>query len=124
MRQRNCLKKLGVCIILSMGLFLLAGCEAESDKSEDSGEFDINPYAEINLSDYLTLPNYDEYIFNPVEYSVSEQEVDDEIEKKLLEAGTSETVTEGIVEMGDKINIIFWGAHRNYWNCRALARYF
>lgn len=107
MRQRNCLKKLGVCIILSMGLFLLAGCEAESDKSEDSGEFDINPYAEINLSDYLTLPNYDEYIFNPVEYSVSEQEVDDEIEKKLLEAGTSETVTEGIVEMGDKINIKF-----------------
>lgn len=107
MRQRNCLKKLGFCIILSACLFLLAGCEAESDKSEDYGEFDINPYAEVNLSDYLTLPDYDEYFFNPVEYSVSEQEVDDEIEKRLSEAGTSKTVTEGIVEMGDKITIKF-----------------
>ena len=107
MRQRICLKKLGVCIMLSVCFFLLAGCEAETGKSEGYAGFDINPYAEVNLSDYLTLPDYDEYSFNPIEYHVSEQDVNDEIAERLLEAGTRETVTEGIAEMGDKINIKF-----------------
>ena len=107
MRQRNCLKRLGICIILSACFFLLAGCEAEPGNSEDYDGFDINPYAEVNLSDYLTLPDYDEYSFSPIEYHVSEQDVSDEIAERLLEAGTSETVTEGLAEMGDKINIKF-----------------
>ena len=107
MVQRNFIKKCSGYIAFIVCFFLLTGCAAGSKENEDWKGFDINPYEEVDLDNYLTLPDYDGYSFDKVEYSVSEQEINDEIAKRLLEAGNTETVTEGVVKTGDKITIQF-----------------
>ena len=123
MKQKISLIKLGINIaILSMCVFLFASCAIEEDKNKDADyDLNMNPYAEINLDDYLTLPDYDTYSFAPVEYTVSEKDVNDEITKRLSEAGTTQTVTEGTVRMGDKITVKFSPSESEDGNLEGLS---
>ena len=83
---------------------LLAGCSNKSGgttTTEPSASYDWKEYME--LADYKELPYYTE------EFEVTDEEVDEEIERLLLYATDMETITEGVVEDGDNINVAFVG---------------
>lgn len=69
--------------------------------SQTSASYDWKEYME--MGDYKELPYYTE------EIEVTDEEVDSQIETILLYATEMETVTEGVVEDGDTINIAFVG---------------
>ncbi len=94
-------KKITKAIILSLTLIMiLSGCS-----SNNTATTKVNyDWAEcIELGEYKELPYYTET------FEVTDEEVDAEIETILLYATEMETVTEGIVEDGDTINIAFVG---------------
>ena len=123
MKQKISLVKLGIITaILSMGVFVFTSCAmTEEEKNISDYDLNMNPYAEINLDDYLTLPDYDTYSFAPVEYAVSEEDVDDEIAKRLSEAGTTQIVTEGTAKMGDKVTVKFSPSESEDSNLEGLS---
>lgn len=94
-------KTIGICIafILCFGLFTLTGCSSEKDL----------PYSQYDLSEYITLPDYDTYTTGVPDVNITEEDIDAEIQARLEDAATTETVTEGTVEEGDTVEISFKG---------------
>lgn len=66
------------------------------------------PY-DYDLSEYVKVGDYKGLDYSIAEESVTDDEVDTEIDSRLQSAATTETVTEGKVEDGDSINIAFAG---------------
>lgn len=66
------------------------------------------PY-DYDLSEYVKVGDYKGLDYSIAEVSVTDDEVDTEIDSRLQSAATTETVTEGKVEDGDSINIAFAG---------------
>ena len=66
------------------------------------------PY-DYDLSEYVKVGDYKGLDYSIAEVSVTDDEVDTEIDSRLQSAATTETVTEGKVEEGDSINIAFAG---------------
>ena len=66
------------------------------------------PY-DYDLSEYVKVGDYKGLDYSIAEVSVTDEEVDTEIDSRLQSAATTETVTEGKVEDGDSINIAFAG---------------
>ena len=67
------------------------------------------PYGDYDLSDYVTVGEYKGLEYEKISVSVSDKEIDDEIQKRLEDHKTSEDVTEGTVKDGDTVNIDFTG---------------
>lgn len=84
-------------LVLCMGLFTMTGCG------------NSQPYSEYDLSEYITLANYDVYTTSEPDVNITDEDVETEIEARLEAAATTETVTEGTVEEGDTVNISFEG---------------
>lgn len=75
-----------------------------SDYFDDNGFFkDINP------ADYVTLPDYKNVVIPKEQYTPGETSMQLEIEALLSSLATKETVTEGVVEDGDTLNIGYVG---------------
>ncbi len=66
------------------------------------------PY-DYDLSEYVIVGDYKGLEYTVEEVSVTDDEVDEEIESRLQAAATTETVTEGTVEDGDTINVSYEG---------------
>lgn len=66
------------------------------------------PY-DYDLSEYVKVGDYKGLDYSIAEVSVTDDEVETEIDSRLQSAATTETVTEGKVEDGDSINIAFAG---------------
>lgn len=93
-------KVLSIILILSLVLglgLLFTGC----GKSE--------PYSEYDLSEYITLPDYDAYEVAVPEVEITDADIEDAIQSNLEAAATTETVTEGTVDEGDTVTIAFEG---------------
>lgn len=84
-----------VCLILILTL-ISSGCSGK----------DI--YSKYKYSDYVTFPDYDSYEYS---YSsrVKDEDVQKEIDKRLYNAAEIQTVTDGVCEEGDSVNISFYG---------------
>ncbi len=93
--------KLMLVLMLCLACGMLVGCGSDSD--------DDDPYVGLDYDSLVTLPDYDSYTVDPIEVSVSDSEVEEEIETRLESAGTTEDVTEGTVDEGDTITISFDG---------------
>lgn len=98
----NLMKKvLSLVLILSLVLGLglvFTGCGGEKA-----------PYSEYDLSEYVTLPDYDTFEVAVPEVEVTDAEIDAQIQKNLEAVATTKDVTEGFVDEGDTVKIKFAG---------------
>ena len=81
-------------------MLLLFGCS--------SGSAEPPPY-DYDLSEYLLLGQYKGIEVATKEVTVTEEEVQDEIERRLLQAVVAEEIREGFVEDGDVAHIDYEG---------------
>ena len=79
----------------------MTGCSNNKTTEATKVDYDWKEYVE--LGEYKDLPFYTE------EFTVTDEEVDEQIETILLYATEIETIMEGVVEDGDTINITFVG---------------
>lgn len=65
------------------------------------------PYEDYDLTEYITLPDYNSYEVEEPEVLIEDADIEEEIQSRLEEAATTEKVTEGTVEEGDSVTISF-----------------
>ena len=88
--------------VLCLGLAAMTGCGGSEELK--------SPYADVNLSEYITLPDYSTFTVDKVvKTEFTDAEVDAEIEAILESYATEETVKEGTVAEGDYLVIDFAG---------------
>lgn len=68
-----------------------------------------NPYSNYDLSEYITLPDYDAYELSAPDVNITDSDIEEEITSRLEAAATTEEATEGTVDEGDSITISFKG---------------
>lgn len=91
-------------LVLSLGLVSMTGCGGSGDEEL------ANAYAELDLSEYITLPDYDAFTAGEPEVTeITEEDVDAQIADILEQAATQEEVKDGTVEEGDYLVIDFAG---------------
>lgn len=78
-------------------IFAMTGC---SNKA---------PYGDYDLKEYITLPDYNTYEVKQPDVSISDEDVQKEIDKRLDENAKTEKITEGKVDKGDNVTIAFKG---------------
>lgn len=89
--------------VLCLGLAAMTGCGGGNEELK-------SPYADITLSEYITLPDYSTFtVEEAVKRDFTDAEVEAEIQKILKSYATEETVKEGTVAEGDTIVIDFAG---------------
>lgn len=86
---------------LCLGLLALTGCGEDQKKAE--------PFSQYDLTEYITLPDYDKYETSVPDVKITDDEIDEEIKSRLEDAATTETVTKGKVEEGDTVKISYKG---------------
>ncbi|MEE0515635.1 MAG: trigger factor [Emergencia sp.] len=74
-----------------------------------SGCGEKQPYSDYDLSEYVKVGEYKGLEYKKVTPSVSEKEVQEEIDSRLKSHAKTEEVKEGTVEDGDTLNIDFVG---------------
>lgn len=68
-----------------------------------------SPYSNYDLSEYITLPDYNAYESSVPEVNITDADIDKEVQSKLEAAATTDKVTEGTVAKGDSVTIAFEG---------------
>lgn len=113
--------KLVLCFVLALTLsFCLSACGSEDKKQNETvteNEDAIStaslleiPYSEMELSEYLELPDYDTFsLKEAAPEEVTDKDVEKEIDGILLSKGKTEEVTTGDAQNGDIINLSFSG---------------
>ncbi len=93
-------KALSIVLILALTLGLglvFTGCG------------DDEPYSEYNLSEYITLPDYNTYEVKVPDVTITDDAIDAQIQKNLEAAATTTAVKEGYVDEGDTVTVKFEG---------------
>lgn len=85
---------LSMCVAMGLGM---TGCG------------NSKPYSNYDLSEYITLPDYDAFETSVPAVSIAEEDVEAEIEAILESAKTTEDVKEGTVKKGNTVKISFKG---------------
>ena len=117
---------LSLVLALALAATAFVGCgetkPADSTESTPAPEVNIESefflsdyfnedgfFKDINLADYVTLPDYKNAVIPKAHYIPGETTVQLEIENMLSSHATKETLTEGVVEDGDTLNIGYVG---------------
>lgn len=93
-------KMLSLCLVavLTTGAVLtMTGCR------------DKVPYSGYNFDEYVKVGEYKGLEYKKINVSVSDAEIEEEIESRLQAAAETTSVKSGIVEEGDVINVAFEG---------------
>ncbi len=85
---------------LCFSMVLLSGCG-----SSDDGDV----YAQTDLSELVTLPDYDEFTVDEIKVNITDNKLNAEIDSRLESAGETKEITSGTVEKGDDVTISFKG---------------
>ena len=106
-------KLLVVLLIAVLAVGTLTACGGSSS-SEETGTktytFDMAPYDDMDLSEYVTVPeDLSKYEYKVETTEITDEDVEKEIQDRLDKAATEVEVTEGTVEKGDKARIAFKG---------------
>lgn len=89
-------------LVLSLGLVSMTGCGSSKELAND--------YENLNLSEYITLPDYDTFTVGvPEAVEITDADVDAQIETILEQSAGQQEVKEGKVEEGDYLVIDFAG---------------
>lgn len=94
-----------LALSLCMALTVLTGCGSSKNQFTPPE----NPYDSLELSEYVTLPDYSTYQTKALDVTVTDEQIEAEIESRLEAAATTEKITEGTVEKGDKVEISYHG---------------
>ena len=90
-------KLLSVMLVLALCGGLMTGC----GKKE--------PYADLDLSEYIELPDYNKFETKEPSVSVTEEDIAKKIDENLKAASTTKKVEEGTVDKGDTVVVAFDG---------------
>ena len=99
-------KTLAVVLAVLMALALMTACGT----TEAEFKMDIAPYDTYNYDEYVKLPDYTSYELEVEDVTITDDDVDSEIDARLAAASTeTEQITEGTVDKGDEVTISFKG---------------
>lgn len=93
MKKKAVALALAVCLLGTMGL---TGCGSK-------------PYSKYDLSEYVKVGEYKGLEMEPIKVSVSDEEVDAQVETNVENTKTTEKKEEGKVAKNDKVNIDYEG---------------
>ena len=79
-----------LALSLCMALTVLTGCGSSKNQFTPPE----NPYDSLELSEYVTLPDYSTYQTKALDVTVTDEQIEAEIESRLEAAATTEKVTE------------------------------
>ena len=85
---------------LCLSMVILSGCG-----SSDDGDV----YTQTDLSELVTLPDYDEFTVDEIKVNITDNKLNAEIDSRLESAGETKEITSGTVEKGDDVTISFKG---------------
>ena len=91
---------MALSMVLCLGLMFMTGC--------GGGNIDM-PYSQYDLTEDVTLPDYDSYTTKKPDVTITDEDIDAAIEAVLAENSTEKEETEGTVEKGDKIRYSYKG---------------
>ena len=94
------LLSIALIIVLCLGLVLMTGCGGGNVKM---------PYSKYDLTEYVTLPDYDSYTTSKPDVTITDEDIDAAIDEVLAENSTEKEETKGTVEKGDKIRFSYKG---------------
>ena len=94
------LLSIALIIVLCLGLVLMTGCGGGNVKM---------PYSKYDLTEYVTLPDYDSYTTSKPDVTITDEDIDAAIDEVLAENSTEKEETKGTVEKGDKIRYSYKG---------------
>ncbi|MBE6877863.1 MAG: hypothetical protein E7488_01670 [Ruminococcaceae bacterium] len=123
-------KFLSLVLSLALAATAFTGCGSAADSSTESGsentsapqvniesEFFLSDYfdadgffKDLNPADYVTLPDYRSVVVPKANYIPGDVTIQLELEQLLASHATKETLTEGVVEDGDTLNIGYVGS--------------
>ena len=95
--MKKFIKSAMICIFCFCMVIAMAGCGSSK------------PYSSYDLSEYITLPDYDSFETTAPDVTITDDDIDAEIQKNLEAAATTEKITEGTVNEGDTVTISFDG---------------
>lgn len=95
--MKKFVKSAMICIFCFCMVIAMAGCGSSK------------PYSSYDLSEYITLPDYDSFETTAPDVTITDDDIDAEIQKNLEAAATTEKITEGTVNEGDTVTISFDG---------------
>ena len=87
-------------LVLCLGLIFMTGCGGGNIKMT---------YSEYDLTEYVTLPDYDSYTTSEPDVTITDEDIDEAIQEVLDANPTQKEVTEGTVEEGDTIRYSYKG---------------
>ena len=94
------LLSIALITVLCLGLVLMTGC--------GGGNIEM-PYSGYDLTEYVTLPDYDSYTTEKPDVTITDEEIDAAIDEVLAQYPTTVEETEGVVEKGDKVRYSYKG---------------
>ena len=100
MKKMKKLLSVALIIVLCLGLVLMTGCGGGNVKM---------PYSKYDLTEYVTLPDYDSYTTSKPDVTITDEDIDKAIDEVLAENSTEKEETKGTVEKGDKIRYSYKG---------------
>ena len=95
--MKKFIKSAMICIFCFCMVIAMAGCGSSK------------PYSSYDLSEYITLPDYDSFETTAPDVTITDDDIDAEIQKNLEAAATTEKITDGTVNEGDTVTISFDG---------------
>ena len=100
-----------IAVMLILVLVMMTACGGgESAAPEATYHISISPYDTFNYDEMVTLPDYSTFKVETAEVSISDSDVDTEIDERLAQAESDvQEVTEGTVDKGDEVTISFKG---------------
>lgn len=95
-------KLLSIALIFALctGMVFMTGC--------GGGNMEM-PYSQYDLTKYVTLPDYDSYTTEKPDVTITDEDINEAIQKVLEENSTEKEITEGTVEKGDTIRYSYKG---------------
>jgi trigger factor len=94
-KQLRTLAMLTMCVCTVLAL---TGCSSSE------------PYSKYDLTEYITLPDYNTFTTTVPDVEISDDDVATEITSRLEKAATTESITEGTVAEGDTVKVSYEGA--------------
>ncbi len=86
-----------IAVLMAGAMVMMTGCGEKA------------PYSGYDFSEYVKVGEYKGLEYKKIQVSVSETEVQNEIEDRLKKAAETVAVETGVVEDGDIINVVFEG---------------
>lgn len=96
------------CILLVAGIF--CGCNSQQNSNDPSGEKrEVNPYRDLNLSDYVILGEYRDFSVSVEKKELTEEMLEERLKNYAASVATVEEADHEDIRVGDSVTVDFKG---------------